>query len=110
MRLRRYRWILALCALYASTGVARAEGPGIRLGDRLVLHLGLAAEFRYDSNIFFQSSNETGAFLFAAIPSVDLATRPPVRGGSLPHTLDFRLHAAMRYNEYLTSNQIIASH
>jgi hypothetical protein len=106
----RTRWISAVCLLVVWAGSARAEGPGIRLGDRLVLHLGLGAEFRYDTNVFFQANNPTDAFLFSALPSIDLATRPPVRGGDLPHTLDFRLHAAMRYNEFITTDASLASH
>jgi hypothetical protein len=113
MRLRRTRWtstLWVLLAVVAGGGAARAEGPGIRLGDRLVLHLGLGAEIRYDSNVFFQSSNTTGSFLLGVLPSIDLATRPPIRGGSQPHTIDFRFHAGMRYNEFLTSNDAVRQH
>jgi hypothetical protein len=107
MRLRRYRWFLALCALLASASAAHAEGNGIKLGDRLLLHLGLAAEFRWDSNVFFQNSGETRAFLFRLLPTVDLATRT-ARDGS--HIVDFRLHAGMAYNEFITTDASLAQH
>jgi hypothetical protein len=85
------------CAL-AVTVPARAEGPGIKLGDRLVLHLGLGAVFHYEDNIFLAKVDKTDAFVFALTPSIDLLTRG---GGSI----DFRLHAGMTYNEYLASTK-----
>ena len=106
----RYRWTLVLSALLVFSGAARAEGPGVMLGDRLVLHPGIAAEFRYDSNIFFQATNPVGEFLFRLMPSLDLATRPPQRGGNAPHGIDFRLHAGIDYNEYLTSDANVSGH
>ena len=44
------------------------------------------------------------------MPSLDLATRPPQRGGNAPHEIDFRLHAGIDYNEYLTSDANIDGH
>lgn len=38
-----------------------SEGPGVRLGDRLVLHPGLGIEGGYDTNFFHQDANEPGA-------------------------------------------------
>lgn len=105
MRPSRLR-ILILLAVLGAAPRAGAEGPGIRLGDRLVMHLGLAAQFSYDSNVFFQNSGQTGAFLFSLIPSVDLGTR----SSGTPHTVDFRLHAGMDYNEFLTGNKDVERH
>jgi len=89
---------------------ARAEGPGIRLGERLVLHPGIAAEFRWDSNVYFEPTNPYSAFLFRLLASLDLATRPPQRGGNAPHAIDFRLHLGADYNEYLSSDQTVEQH
>jgi hypothetical protein len=102
-------WVgVALAALVASAPVAaRAEGPGIKLGDHLLLHLGLAAEFRYDSNVFFQTDTSTGAFLFRLLPSVDLATRRARGGGG---KVDFRLHAGMAYSEFISERDQTARH
>jgi hypothetical protein len=86
--------------------VARAEGPGFKLGERLVLHLGLGVQITYDNNIFFQSQNETGSFQLVVLPSFDMATR----ARNVPHTIDFRLHGAMEYTEYLTGDANISQH
>lgn len=72
----------------------------------MLLHLGIAAQFAYDSNVFFANINPQGSFMFSVLPSLDLGTRSA--GG--PHTLDFRLHAGMDYNEYLTSDTGISRH
>src|SRR5438045_2290459 len=100
-------WTWALCFLLVGVGTARADGPGIALGDRLLLHLGLGAEFRYNDNIFFTSDNpnsagvrtpKTSAFTFRLLPTIDLATRA-ARGSQSPN-VDFRLHAGMTYTEF----------
>lgn len=101
------RVVCAALLTVALSGAARAEGPGIKLGDRLLLHLGLGAEFRYDSNVFYQDSGGTGAFEFRLLPSVDLATRRARDGGA---DVDFRLHAGMTYNEFITKDSSLASH
>jgi hypothetical protein len=94
----------------AASRTARAEGPGVRLGEQLVLHPGVAAEIRYDSNIFYTASNELQAAILRILPSIDLATRPAQRGGSTPHMIDFRFHAGLDYREYLTGNTLISQH
>jgi hypothetical protein len=93
--------------LLLTTGLAWAEGPGVKLGDRLVLHPSIGVEFRFDSNVFYSAENPTSAFLFRLMPSIDLATRPPQRGGDRPHMIDFRLHAGFDYNEWLTDNPTV---
>src|SRR5262245_18266220 len=114
MRLRR-GGLIALVSMYlagAST-TARAEWPGLRLSARLVLHLAQGAEVRYDSNLFFAdgTTNPTiGGAILRILPSIDLATRPPQRGGDLPHLIDFRLHAGVDYREFLTGDTAINSH
>ena len=101
--------VYGVLAFFASA--VHAEGPGIRLGDRLVLHPGIGVEFRYDTNVFFQPpGSETGAFLLRVLPSLDLATRPGVRGGGAPHAIDFRFHAGADYNEFLTGDSTISRH
>jgi len=94
---------VALAVAVGCATVARAEGPGIRVGDRVVFHPGIAAEFRYDDNIFFQSTNKTGAFMLRLLPTLDLATRPSERDAQ-PHSIDFRLRAGLDYREFLTGD------
>lgn len=103
---RRAIWrVLGVCALMLASS-AHAEGPGIKLGDRMVLHLGLGVEFRYDDNVFFQNGNKIGAFEFLLRPSLELATGQGSHGG----IVDFRLHLGGTYTEYLTSRDTLASH
>jgi hypothetical protein len=84
-------------------GAARAEGPGIKLGEALVFHPGLALGVGYDTNVFYASGNPgdptTGAAYIDLRPNLDLATLSTQRGGNTPHTLDFRLHlgSSMRF-------------
>src|SRR5688572_1656510 len=105
MRLRLSGWVLAVSALVLS-GSAHAqqavtsspvEGRGIKLGEQLVLHLGLSADIRYDSNVFYESSNTTQAAILRLSPMIDLSTRPAARGGEKPHKVDFRFYAGMDY-------------
>ncbi len=102
--------MLLLLAAGWSTS-ARAEGPGVRLGDSLVLHPGISVGAGYDSNLFYapdeiKPGNEArvGAFYFSLKPSVDLATPSLQRGGSTPHLVDFRLHAGVPFR-FLVSNE-----
>lgn len=106
----RGRLTAVVAALLAATTVARAEGPGIKLGDRLVLHPGIAAEFRWDSNVFFEATNPYSAFIFRLLGSLDLATRPPQRGGQQPHAIDFRLHLGADYNEFISTDATVTGH
>jgi hypothetical protein len=100
--------------LLACASTARAEGPGVKLGNQLVLHPGIAVELRYDSNVFFgagtPNSPAIGSLIFRALPSLDLATRPQQRGGGVPHALDFRLHLGADYNEFLTGGPVVTNH
>jgi len=121
MPLRRY---LAVLALLAVTGIcvraqaqaggntasatAAAAGGGIRLGDALVLHLGLGIETGWDSNVFFQpdtaTSPATNAFYLRLNPSFDLTNRP--RQGTRAFQLDF--HGGLGYVEYLSNRDVTA--
>ncbi len=99
--------LVALCLVSAS---ARAEGPGVKLGSRVVLHPGISVETSYDSNLFYEANNPTGSFLLHVLPVFDIATLPPQRGGDHPHSVDFRFHLAADYREYLTADSSIQAH
>src|SRR3954467_5193097 len=111
---RRYPWtlILAICVCVSAT--ARAEGPGIRLGDKMMLHLGLGTEVGWDSNIFYSdsagSANNPGgpvsAFYLRLIPTLELTNR--TRGST--RAVDFGFRAGMNYVEYLTGDASISRH
>ena len=83
-----------------------STGGGIRLGDSLVLHLGLGTEVGWDSNVFYEANTPTNAFYLRLNPSFDLTTRP--RQALPPVQLDF--HGGLGYVEYLTSNSAVESH
>ena len=90
-------------------GAARVEGPGISLGDRVVLHVGIGAELRYDSNVYYESSNTTQALALRLTPNFSIATRSGVRtlgtdGAAAPHKVDFRIGGGLDYREFLVSN------
>jgi hypothetical protein len=95
-------------ALNASPS-AKVEGPGMALGERLVLHLGIGAELRYDSNVFYEGSNQTQALALRLTPAFALATKNSQRtigpdGVPAVHTVDFRIGAGLDYREWLVSN------
>jgi len=52
------------------------EGPGIKVGDSLVLHLGLGLEAGYDTNALYQASDPDQAVRLRITPYVDLGTPP----------------------------------
>jgi hypothetical protein len=97
-----------VCALVLASSNALADGAGIKLGDHLLLHLGVGTEFRYDDNAFLQDNSKTDAFEFRLLASVDLATRN-ARNAS-PSKVDFRLHAGMTYNEFISNRAVLAQH
>ena len=110
--MRRLALLVALTGVLAG-GVARAqsmavtgtpsaavEGEGIKLGERMVLHLGIGTQLRYDSNVFYESSNPTQALVLQLTPNFSLSTRPASRDGQ-PHKIEFRLNGGLTYNEYL---------
>ena len=73
------------------------EGPGFRLGAApLVIHLGLAAEGGYDTNVFYLPYNEISSPMLRLRAHVDLATLPPQAyegdNSSADPKIDFRLY------------------
>jgi hypothetical protein len=94
--------------MLAST--ASAEGPGIKLGDRMLLHLGLGVEFRYNDNVFFQdkSTGPAAGFMFLLRPYLELSTRQ-ARDGSA-NTVDFRLHLGATYTEFISNRDVLSPH
>ncbi len=118
MRLRRYLSTLAFAAVIAlgstpafaqsaaagemgsPAGPVPTQGRGIRLGEPLVLHLGFAVEFDYDTNVFYENGNTQGSFEMRLSPSFELTNRP--RGAN--RAVQFSLSAGMTYTEFLTSD------
>ncbi|MCU1280664.1 MAG: hypothetical protein JWM53_4210 [bacterium] len=81
-------------------------GPGFRLGNApLVLHLGLASDIGYDSNVLYDHNAVAGA-VTRLRAHLDLATvsYQPAEGEveTAPPTIAFRLSSQFEYREYLT--------
>ncbi len=96
-------------------GVARAEGPGVKLGESLVLHPGLSVGGGYDSNVFYSSgtgsdSAPVGGGYLDVRPTLDLSTLSGQRGGETPHSLDFRLHLGGDLRFLMPTNPIFVGH
>ncbi len=99
---------LAQSAPAGAAPAAAVEGAGIALGERLVLHLGVGAEVRYDSNVFFENVNPTQGIALRLTPRFYLSTknaqRPNADGTVSPHKVEFKLGAGLDYREWLYSN------
>jgi hypothetical protein len=107
MRLRRYLAIGTMTVLLCAAATARAQlgqANGLRLGEAMVLHLGLGVETAWDSNIFYAPSNPINAFELRLTPHFDLTNRP--RQGERQIQFDF--HGGLNYLEYLTSDQRVS--
>lgn len=85
------------------------EGPGIKLGERMVFHPGIGLEGGYDNNLFLQPESTLGAGRIRVSATLDFATRPKQREGENgePHTIDFNLGTTFIYNEYLSENKVV---
>ena len=85
----------------ATSGAAPSAGTlgdGISLGSSLVLHLGIGAELRYDSNVFFESANTTQGLALRLTPHFTLGSRP------VGQKVLFRMGAGLDYREWLVSS------
>ncbi len=128
---KRARFVAAVVAAVSSllaAGPARAEGPGFKISDSLVLHLGASLGAGYDSNVFYSSGDTTGcsavglptdpnrcdpargAAYLSFRPTLDIATNPVQRGGNEPHALDFRLHLGLPLRFLLSTDPTLNQH
>ncbi|MCC6751732.1 MAG: hypothetical protein IT371_29035 [Deltaproteobacteria bacterium] len=90
------------------TPIRYNEGPGIKLGDALVFHPGIAVEGRYDSNVFY-TDGAKGAPYLRLIGHLDISTLSPQRltdGSGIVHRpkVNFRFKTAVGYREYLSGD------
>jgi hypothetical protein len=92
-----------------------SEGPGIKLGDSLVLHLGLGVEGGYDTNAFYKDEalDPDGAGRLRITPYIDLATRSGKRKEVIDEGVPdatapkaaFRLGLATYYDHYFATSE-----
>ena len=88
------------------------EGPGIKLGESLVFHPGIALAGTFDSNALYSESGAKAAGYLHLLGHLDLATlsaqrRTDGEGTVIPPKVEFRLKTALGYREYLSSNEAI---
>lgn len=122
--------VVAVAALVLlGAGPARAEGPGFKISDSLVLHLGAALGAGYDTNLFYASGDKAGcnpnggppidgnrcdpaigAFYMTFRPSLDIAPLPAQRGGGESNSIDFRLHLGLPLRFLLSSDSTVNRH
>ncbi len=90
-------------------GGAKIEGPGLKLGDRVVFHAGIGAELRFDSNVFYEDKNETMGLALRLTPNFSIASHGGARivnpdGTASVQKVTFRIGAGLDYREWLWSN------
>jgi hypothetical protein len=89
--MRRFAAGLSVLSLLVAVATAEAqewlkdrqstEGPGIKVGDALVLHLGIGAEAGYDTNSLYQFDDPDQAVRLRITPFADLGTPRGSRAG-----------------------------
>jgi hypothetical protein len=91
---------------------ASSEGPGFKLGDSMVLHLGLGAEGGYDTNAVYRSDDVVDAGRLRITPYIDLATRGDQRRvkdegvvDATPPKASFKLGVAGFWDQYFAEEQ-----
>ncbi len=71
-----------------------------------MLHAGIGAELRYDSNVFYETNNTTQGLALHLTPGFVISTKNSQRttgpdGVVAPHMIEFRLGAGLDYVEWL---------
>jgi hypothetical protein len=109
MTTRSYRSILLVTAfLVMRSGGAHAQSQlgasdiGVKLSETNVLHVGVAAEAGYDSNVFYNDSRKTDSAVLRIVPSMLVTNNG--RDGQAHSELVYSLGASMIYREYLKAD------
>jgi hypothetical protein len=132
MAIRRYRWAVAVVLLAASharaqqlvqagdSSVARATAAGardteetmahtptgVRLGEAMLLHLGIGVGIAYDSNVFYEPTAPHQAGQLWIQPAFLLTNRERTSA----RAIDFSFRGGLNYVEYLTGDSDISNH
>jgi hypothetical protein len=80
---------------YKSTGEANT---GIQVSEGVLLHVGLGAEFGYDTNVFYSHTNQIGSSILRVMPYLDLTNA--TRTGPVSKELTFDARAGLQYRHY----------
>ena len=93
------------------------EGPGISVGDSLVLHPAVEAEAGYISNVFYQDAGAIGAGIMRLSAKLDLASKKiaaeesfdfeePAKDAA-PRDVEMRVGARLTYEEMLSDRKTV---
>jgi hypothetical protein len=107
--------IAALAALAGSVPAfaqnAMTGGPqgeiGVKVGETNVLHVGVAAEAGYDSNVFYNDDAAHSSAILRITPSIMMTNSG--RDGKPHSAAIYTLGANLTYREYLNANEQIRS-
>lgn len=93
------------------------EGPGIAVGDSLVLHPAVEAEAGYISNVFYEEAGAIGAGLLRLSARLDLASKEikqeeafgddELGKDAAPRDVEMRVGARISYEQMLSDNQAV---
>jgi hypothetical protein len=95
---------------FAQGGVGAMEGTpvgdiGVKLSDTSILHVGVAAEGGYDSNVFYNDSQSQSSAVMQIVPSFNITNNG--RDGKAHSTAVYILGANLTYREYINADQNI---
>jgi len=110
---RSYRPVLLAIAILAShAGVVRAQqygggDIGVKLSESNVLHVGVAAEAGYDTNVFYNDDHRTNSAVLRVIPSFLITNNG--RDGKPRSELVYSFGGNLMYREYLSDQEDVRS-
>jgi hypothetical protein len=93
---------------FAQTGVGAMEGTpsgdiGVKLSDTNILHVGVAAEGGWDTNVFYNDTAPQGSAVLRIIPSFNITNNG--RDGEPRSVAVYTLGANLTYREYLSDKE-----
>jgi hypothetical protein len=93
----------ALAGQVSSSGVAAFPGDGVRLSESALLHLGVAAEAGYDTNVFYDNTARTQSAVLTVTPFFDISNSLR-QGESGGQSFVYHLGASLAYRQYLNND------
>lgn len=107
----------ALAQVAGAIGGPDVEGPGISVGDSLVLHPSVEAQGGYISNVFYEEAGALGASLLRVNVGLDVASKKikPEEGfgdedpanDAAPRDVEMRVGARLSYEQMLSDRETV---
>jgi hypothetical protein len=82
---------------YKATG---ETNTGIQLSDDLLLHVGIGAEYGYDTNVFYSNTDTQGSSIIRVLPYLELTNAS--RNGPTASNVTFDARAGLQYRHYFS--------